>query len=112
MNKYLDEGYSFERTYSFKEAAEFLKLSFGRNTLFQILREKGILSDTNIPHQQFFDLGYFKLRSKQRQYQTGKYDDVPIFTGLGLEFIRKVLSENPTPITFKPRHPHDSSFNL
>jgi anti-repressor protein len=95
----MPENNSFTPTYSFNEAAKILDLSFGRNTLFRILREKGILGCGNIPYQQFFERGYFKLHIKVRQNQSGYSDTVPLVTDKGLDFIRKILSAISTSVT-------------
>jgi phage antirepressor YoqD-like protein len=47
------------------QAAKILKLSYGRNTLFKVLREKGIFfKNKNEPKQEYIERGYFKLFEK------------------------------------------------
>ena len=54
-NEYLDIG----------QTAKVLKLPYGRNTLFKVLREKGIFfKNKNEPKQEYIDRGYFKLYEK------------------------------------------------
>lgn len=42
-------------------AAKVLNCGMGRNRLFQVLRDKKILMETNIPYQTFVDRGYFRV---------------------------------------------------
>ena len=42
-------------------AAKVLNCGIGRNRLFQILRDRKILMETNIPYQAFVDRGYFRV---------------------------------------------------
>lgn len=37
-------------------------INIGRNTLFKILREHNILTDRNLPYQQYIDRGYFVVK--------------------------------------------------
>lgn len=37
------------------------KKSIGRNWLFEILRDEGVLIKDNTPYQQYVDSGYFKI---------------------------------------------------
>lgn len=50
---------------SMDEVAKVLNLGFGRNTLFRILREEGILRSgefvRNQPFQKYIDIGYFRV---------------------------------------------------
>ena len=49
-------------TMDFKQVAKVLNYkNIGRNTLFKILREKGILNSYNEPYQKYVNLGYFKI---------------------------------------------------
>lgn len=48
------------------QAAKILKLSFGRNTLFRELQEKGIFfKGRNEPKQEYIQRGYFELRQRE-----------------------------------------------
>jgi phage antirepressor YoqD-like protein len=42
-------------------AAKVLDCGIGRNSLFQMLRDHGILMDNNQPYQTFVDRGYFRV---------------------------------------------------
>lgn len=39
-------------------------LGTGRNRLFRVLRDKGILMRDNVPYQQYIDRGYFVLKER------------------------------------------------
>lgn len=79
--------------YSTKKGIKKQKVkSIGRNRLFEILRDLGILMKDNRPYQSYVDLGYFKLVEVSVPRE-GK-DLVFIVTYVkqkGLEFLRKTL---------------------
>ncbi|MGL4986159.1 MAG: phage antirepressor [Treponemataceae bacterium] len=55
------------------EAAKLLKLkNIGRNNLFSLLREKGILNGKNEPMQKYIDRGYFKVVETSYAFPNGK----------------------------------------
>lgn len=77
-----------------KEAANALNFKkVGRNKLFQLLRERGILTSKNQPYQKYVDCGYF--RTIEQKWQTPDGDtNISIKTLVyqkGLDFIRKTL---------------------
>lgn len=43
------------------EVAKVLDMGIGRNKLFEILRQKGVLMNNNIPYQKHIDNGYFRV---------------------------------------------------
>ncbi len=70
--------------------------NYGRNKIFELLRDKEILRYNNQPYQKYVDLGYFKLL--ENQYDNG-YGQVKIslktvVTQKGLDFIRGKLDES------------------
>jgi anti-repressor protein len=75
------------------EVAKILNLAYGRNTLFAVLREKGILfKSKNEPYQQFVSKGYFTLKP----YLVEKTEPPKVVTQTyatqkGLGFIAKIL---------------------
>jgi phage antirepressor YoqD-like protein len=77
-------------------AAKTLNLGIGRNKLFEILRRKGILQQSNIPYQKYVDSGYF--RTIEQKYSTPDgTTHINIKTVVyqrGLDFIRKTIKEN------------------
>lgn len=44
----------------------------GRNKIFQLLRDKGILDKNNVPYRKYVDNGYFKLSDSVRTTKNGK----------------------------------------
>jgi phage antirepressor YoqD-like protein len=75
------------------EAAKILGLGFGRNILFRILREKGILDSENTPYQRYVDEEYFKLIIKPRKAQRW-CDKVTLVTDKGLEFLLRLFAND------------------
>jgi len=68
----------------------------GRNRLFKILRELGILMDSNMPYQEYIDRGYF--RTIEQKYTTsGGETRISIKTLVfqkGVDYIRKRIAEH------------------
>ena len=65
---------------------------FGRNRLFEFLRNKKVLMNNNRPYQQFIDLGYFRV-VEQRFSKNGE-DCINIKTLVyqkGVEFIKNII---------------------
>lgn len=72
--------------------AKVLNLDFGRNKLFEILREKKILMDNNQPYQKYIDAGYFRVI--EQKYMTNGDVHISFKTVVyqaGLDFIRELL---------------------
>lgn len=67
----------------------------GRNTLFEILRNKGILQTNNIPYQKYVDQGYFRvIESKWNDsYGDVKISFKTVVYQKGIEYISKLLKE-------------------
>jgi anti-repressor protein len=75
------------------EAAKVLNMKIGRNNLFKILRQKGILMNNNQPYQEYIDRGYFRV-IEQRYTKPDGSTHINIKTLVyqkGLEYIRKLL---------------------
>lgn len=69
---------------------------YGRNKIFELLRDKEILRHNNHPYQKYVDDGYFKLL--EEEYDNG-YGQIKIYlktvvTQKGLDFIRRKLDES------------------
>ena len=80
------------------QAAKILELSFGRNTLFEKLREKGIFfKNRNEPKQEYIDKGYFQLKEKfiERDNHEGFVVIKVLVTQKGLEFIANTFKAEP-----------------
>lgn len=76
------------------QAAKILGLPFGRNTLFQKLREKGVFfNNRNEPKQDYVKRGYFELKEKwiDRNNHDGFMVVKVLVTQKGLEFIAKMF---------------------
>jgi anti-repressor protein len=58
---FYDTVASSESLLSMADVAKVLDMGIGRNKLYKLLRDRGILQDTNVPYQRFVDAGYFKL---------------------------------------------------
>jgi anti-repressor protein len=77
------------------EVAKLLGLPYGRNTLFSVLKEKGIfLKHKNEPLQKYVNSGYFEVKEKLHQISSSKSVlTVQTFaTQKGLGFIAKTLN--------------------
>lgn len=53
-------------------AAKALNMGVGRNTLFEFLRQKGVLMSNNQPFQRFVDYGYFRVVEQKFQTPDGE----------------------------------------
>ena len=76
------------------QAAKILQLPFGRNTLFQKLREKGVFfSNRNESKQEYIKRGYFELKEKwiDRDNHDGFMVVKVLVTQKGLDFIAKLF---------------------
>jgi len=85
--EYVDKVLDSDGDLDIGQAAKTLDLSFGRNTLFKKLREKGIFfKDRNEPKQEYIDRGYFKMKLTNIE-GLNKYYSKVVVTLTGLEFI-------------------------
>lgn len=68
----------------------------GRNKLFKLLRDKGILMKDNIPYQEYIDKGYFRTIEQKYTKLDGTthiYIKTLVYQK-GLDFIRKIVKED------------------
>ena len=76
------------------EVAKVLKIKgYGRNNLFEFLRNKKILQRNNQPYQKYIDLGYFRVVETKFNKPNGDIG-INIKTLVyqkGLEYIRKLV---------------------
>lgn len=80
------------------QASKILELPFGRNTLFQKLREKGIFfKNRNEPKQEYVERGFFQLKEKfiERNNHEGFVVIKILVTQKGLEFIANLFKAEP-----------------
>lgn len=71
-------------------------VGMGRNTLFKLLREKGIImKNSTLPYQAYIDRGYFVVREVPTPRGDGHIvnEAVTRVTAKGLEFISKLVQE-------------------
>ena len=81
-----------ESLLSMADVAKVLDKGIGRNRLFKLLRDKGILQSNNVPYQRFVDAGYFKV--VESSYMAGDNAIVSTVTYVkqkGVDYIRKLL---------------------
>lgn len=85
-----------DKVFDIGETAKILKLSYGRNTLFQHLREMDILMKyKNEPYQKYIDSGYFKLDAVEISIGgLMVYESKIYITGKGLKWLEGKLKEN------------------
>lgn len=96
MDKVLDSGQKID----VGQAAKILELPFGRNTLFQKLRERGVFfMNRNEPKQEYINRGYFELKEKfvERNNHDGFTVIKVLVTQRGLDFIAKLFEVIPSP---------------
>ena len=95
--EYYDTVANTSNTFDLACVAKNLDLPFGRNILFEKLRQHGILNKENIPYQNYVDAGYFKV--KQMNF-VDKKDRVYIkfqtrVTDKGLKWLKtKIISRD------------------
>lgn len=80
-------------------AAKILKLGFGRNTLFQKLRQVGVFfSNRNEPKQRFVNAGYFEMKEKfiERNSHPGFVVTKILVTQKGQAYINHLFGGNPS----------------
>ena len=78
-------------TFDMAHVAQELKLPYGKNTLFAILRDLGTLKSDNTPYQRYVDTGYFKVYPVPTPVGTKLTTKV---TQRGIDYIRKVVQMN------------------
>lgn len=93
-SEFVDKVFNTEGLVAIGEVAKILKLPYGRNTLFNVLKEKGIFfKNKNEPYQKFVSNGYFELKEKfqQRNNHSPLLIIQTFATQKGLGFIAKEL---------------------
>ena len=87
------------------QAAKILNLPFGRNTLFQQLRERGIFfCNRNEPKQEYINRGYFELKEKlidRNNHESFTVIKV-LVTQKGLDFLARQFEVVQTPKKMAP----------
>lgn len=93
--EFLDKILDTDEKIDIGQAAKILELSFGRNTMFKELRERGIFfKNRNEPKQQYIDRGYFQLKEKfiERNNHDGFVVVKVLVTQKGLEFLSGIFN--------------------
>lgn len=93
---FVDICFDAEGVFKFDEVAKILKLNFGSITLYEKMREYGlIMKGTTIPYQKFVNNGYFKVI--EQLVENGKFKKLvgtTYATQKGLGYIKKLLDTN------------------
>lgn len=81
-------------------AAKTLNMGVGRNTMFKILRDEGILQKDNIPYQTYVDKGYFRCIESRFSMPDGtqRINIKTVVQQKGLDFIRKTIQQSRHPV--------------
>ncbi|MCT4190211.1 phage antirepressor KilAC domain-containing protein [Elizabethkingia anophelis] len=93
-SEFVDMVFSSEGLLSMSKAAKALNLPYGRNTLFNMLRSKGVIfKNSTEPKQEYVNRGYFKLIEKiiNPDPVNPKIETQTLVTQKGLGFIAKIL---------------------
>lgn len=96
---FADAAFATEDKVDIGMAAKILKLGFGRNTLFQKLRQAGVFfSNRNEPKQRFVNAGYFEMKEKfiERDNHPGFVVTKTLVTQKGLAYINHLFGGNPS----------------
>ena len=78
------------------KVAKVLNVGIGRNRLFETLRNKHILQNTNVPYQKYIDAGYFRV-IEQKYMNIDGTTHINVKTLVyqrGVDFIRKICIAN------------------
>lgn len=67
----------------------------GRNKLFEILRDNGILQQNNQPYQKYIDCGYFRVVEQKYEARPGeiRINIKTLVFQKGIDYIRKILEK-------------------
>lgn len=67
----------------------------GRNKLFEILRDNGILQQNNQPYQKYIDCGYFRVVEQKYEAKPGeiRINIKTLVFQKGIDYIRKILEK-------------------
>lgn len=92
--QFYDQVRESERTLSMNDAAKLLGIKgLGRNKLFEQLRSRGILDESNVPYQRFINSGHFEVIEKPYDYNgMVGITKVTRVTQKGLQWISKEFS--------------------
>lgn len=83
-------------TVDMKECAKVINFrGWGRNKIFELLRQKGVLDRGNQPYQRYCDMKYFRIIESRYVLPTGevKISLKTVVYQKGLDFIRKLIEK-------------------
>lgn len=83
-------------TVDMKECAKVINFrGWGRNKIFELLRQKGVLDRGNQPYQRYCDMKYFRIIESKYVLPTGevKISLKTVIYQKGLDFIRKLIEK-------------------
>ena len=83
-------------TVDMKECAKVINFQgWGRNKIFELLRQKGVLDSGNQPYQRYCDMKYFRIIESKYVLPTGevKISLKTVVYQKGLDFIRKLIEK-------------------
>lgn len=96
----LETWHIVSNTDDWQEMASIAKVlnyhGYGRNKIFEYLRNESVLRYNNEPYQQFVDRGYFKIIEQKVDLPYGdtKINRKTVVSQKGLDFIRRKLDES------------------
>jgi anti-repressor protein len=88
----IDSNFTVAEWYTMSQVAK--AVGVGRNNLYKFLRSEGIFTNRNRPHEYYSDHGCFKLTEVRKYRRSGKLFKtfpVPLVSGKGLMFIKKIV---------------------
>lgn len=94
--EFFDDVAGSSDTIDMKEAAKVLNIKgFGRNNLFEFLRNQNVLDRNNQPYQKYVDTGYFRVIESKFTLPTGeiKISLKTVVFQKGLDFIRRLIKK-------------------
>lgn len=91
--EFFDSVTDSKQAVEMKHVAKILDMGVGRNKLFRILRERGILMGDNTPYQEYVDRGYFRVVEQKYTRSDGetRINFKTLVYQRGVDFIRRTL---------------------
>lgn len=92
--QFYDEVMKSKDFIDMSEVAKCLNKNIGRNKLFKILKEQGVLRFNNEPYQKYVDNGFFKIETNSytKNNETRIYLKT-VVSQAGVEFINKLIEK-------------------
>ena len=83
--------------FEMSEVSKILNIQgYGRNKVFRLLRDHGVLRRNNEPYQRYVDCGYFKIVEEVYELPYGETDIYrkTVVSNKGIEHIKKIIQED------------------